>query len=300
MIRFCIGLLFFLTIETGFAQPVTDADGNSYETVTIGSQVWLNANLRTTHFLNGDSIPTTQIPNQNISAEAVPIYQWSWNGNEDLALVYGRLYTWHVVIDERKVCPAGWHVPSKTEFETLELFLGGKEVAGGRLKEAGLDHWESPNSGATNETGFNGLPNGHRNPVGEFNGLGYVSDTWSSTEGNNGAWDFDLNHDTSATSSYDDPKNWGFAIRCLSDLPKESDLSRLTFFPVPVTNYLIVDCKDFYNLHYEFFSIQGNILAAGDFVTGENLLNLESFPNGVYVIRVSHSLSSREFKIVKI
>src|SRR4029078_12512714 len=133
---------------------VTDIDGNVYHTVTIGTQVWMVENLKTTKYRNGDLIGTTIPATLDISSESTPKYQWAYKGEESNVATYGRLYTWYAVADSRNVCPTGWHVPSDAEWTTLTTYLGGESVAGGKLKENGTVHWESPNTGATNESGF--------------------------------------------------------------------------------------------------------------------------------------------------
>jgi uncharacterized protein (TIGR02145 family) len=287
-----------LMIQLAKAQLIYDGDGNGYGTVVIGKQVWMNSNLTTTHFLNGDLIPTTLTPAQDITLETNPIYQWVYDGNSGLDSIYGRLYTWYAATDGRGVCPAGWHLPSRAEFDTLEVFLGGQSVAGGKLKETGFTHWHEPNTGATNETGFNGRPCGHRNMIGQFNGMGYVSDMWTSSESTSGAPDFDLNYDTTATSSYVDPKGFGFAIRCVRDKPVENLLHAITIYPVPANEYLIVDCKDAYHIQYEFISLDGRIVLSGYFLAGINQLELTNFTPGVYIIRLKDSFTTLEYKIV--
>ena len=137
---------------------VTDVDGNIYGKVIIGTQIWLTENLKTTKYRNGDLIGTTTPAELNIYDEVTPKYQWAYNGNEDKVATYGRLYTWYVITDTRNICPTGWHVPSDAEWLTLENYLGGYAIAGGKLKEIGTTHWVTPNYMATNETGFTALP----------------------------------------------------------------------------------------------------------------------------------------------
>jgi uncharacterized protein (TIGR02145 family) len=160
----------------------TDADGNTYNTVTIGTQVWLTENLRTTKYLNGDLIGTTTPATLDLTSEATPRYQWSYDGNESNAVTYGRLYTWYAATDSRKVCPDGWHIPSDEEWTALSTFLGGEALAGGKLKETGTAHWLTPNTGATNETGFTALPSGNRTTSGLFESIGVMTNIWTSTE----------------------------------------------------------------------------------------------------------------------
>ena len=168
--------------ETTFTTwAATDADGNNYTSVIIGTQTWLVENLRTTRFNNGDLIGTTVPVSLDITAEVSPLYQWPCNGVESAVATYGRFYTYFAVIDSRGICPAGWHVPTDPEWETMKTFLGGENVSGGKLKESGISHWQTPNTGATNETGFTALPGGYRSIAGSFVSLTVTGYFWSST-----------------------------------------------------------------------------------------------------------------------
>lgn len=132
---------------------VTDADGNVYKTVKIGNQVWMAENLRTTRFRNKENIGTPTVPN-------TPGSGWHCAYNSESK--YGRLYNVFAVLDSRKIAPEGWHVATTEEWNILINYLGGYEVAAGKLKEAGTTNWYSPNTGATNDAGFNALPGGYR------------------------------------------------------------------------------------------------------------------------------------------
>jgi uncharacterized protein (TIGR02145 family) len=111
--------------KDGYNPPyMTDQDGNVYTSVTIGTQVWMVENLKTTKYRNGDLIGTTTPATLNISAEATPKYQWAPNYAESIVTTYGRLYTWYAVTDTRNVCPTGWHVPTNVEWSILTTFLG--------------------------------------------------------------------------------------------------------------------------------------------------------------------------------
>ncbi|MCX6253861.1 MAG: fibrobacter succinogenes major paralogous domain-containing protein [Bacteroidia bacterium] len=197
---------------------LTDIDGNVYKTITIGSQVWMAENLRTTKYQNGDLIGTTTLPNSNISGESSPKYQWVFDANESNLLTYGRLYTWYVATDSRNLCPSGWHVPSDAEWTTLTTYLGGYSIAGSKLKEIGTTHWFSPNTGATNETGFTALPGGHRLCDGTFLAIGDSGLWWWATERDAAdAWFRLMNYDISSEYSVYSSKKDGFSIRCLRD-----------------------------------------------------------------------------------
>jgi uncharacterized protein (TIGR02145 family) len=167
------------TVTINVTAPVTDIEGNKYNTVTIGTQVWMAQNLKTKLYNNGDLIQTTSPATLDISGESAPKYQWAYNGVESNVAIYGRLYTWATIADARKVCPVGWHIPSSAEWTNLINYLGGESNAGNKLKEIGTTHWRSYGTG-TNESGFGALPAGSRS-FGEFVNIGIGSGWISST-----------------------------------------------------------------------------------------------------------------------
>jgi uncharacterized protein (TIGR02145 family) len=191
---------------------VTDNDGNTYKTVTIGTQIWMAENLKTTKYSNGDSIPTTAL---NISLESEPKYQWAYNDYSSNVDTYGRLYTWYAVIDSRNICPTGWHVPSDTEWETLRSYLGNDSIAGGKLKESGTIHWRAPNDGATNETGFTALPGGYRT----FDGIYVVINEscwfWSTSDNSPLAWGRAMYNNDNILFRWGFIKSAGVSVRCI-------------------------------------------------------------------------------------
>ncbi len=205
-----------------------DNDGNLFKSVTIGTQIWMAENLKTTKYQNSDLIATTTI---DISSEDAPKYQWAYGGDENNVPIYGRLYTWYAISDSRNVCPKSWHIPTDAEWTTLTTYLGGQDVAGGKLKEAGLTHWQTPNSDATNESGFTALPNGYHGSVylnvngswtysylGSFLNIGSFGMWWSSTGHEVGnAWRRGMKYNTKdVTRDYWD-KSYGFSVRCIKD-----------------------------------------------------------------------------------
>jgi uncharacterized protein (TIGR02145 family) len=197
---------------------VTDGDGNVYGKVIIGTQVWLTENLKTTKYSNGDIIGTTIPAELEIFYEDTPKYQWSYEGNEDYVDIYGRLYTWYAVTDPRNICPAGWHVPSDSDWLVLEYYLGGYEIAGGKLKETGTTHWITPNYGATNESGFTALPNGWRNIDLMFVNFAKFGGWWSSTEYTSEyAFCNYVSYKSTIVTEEIDNKKSGIAVRCLMD-----------------------------------------------------------------------------------
>ncbi|MCX6321681.1 MAG: fibrobacter succinogenes major paralogous domain-containing protein [Bacteroidia bacterium] len=191
---------------------VSDVDGNTYSTVTIGNQEWMTKNLKTTKYNDNTAIllVTDNYAWSNLSSQG-----YCWYDNS--VVTYGALYNWYTV-NTGKLCPIGWHVPSDDEWTTLTTYLGGESVAGGKLKESGTAHWISPNTGATNETGFTALPGGFRNYSGEFSSVGYNGNWWSSTSTSTTiAWPRGMSCNFSNVYSPNFSKRSGFSVRCLRD-----------------------------------------------------------------------------------
>lgn len=205
---------------TGTDSPcgnITDIDGNLYPSVTIGTQCWMQANLNVSKYRNGDPIPQVQDPT---AWAALTTGAWCYYENNTAnGTVYGKLYNWYAVNDPRGLAPVGYHVPSDGEWTTLTTFLGGQSVAGGKMKSTTL--WDSPNTGATNSSGFTGLPGGWRFYFGVFLEIGGVGLWWSSTEySTTKAWGcIVVNNDSYAGRSADgaNDKKAGFSVRCLRD-----------------------------------------------------------------------------------
>jgi uncharacterized protein (TIGR02145 family) len=194
-------------------------NGYTYTIIVLGNgQEWMAENLRTTTYANGDPIPNVTDANQwsNLTTGA-----WAhYNNDSQYENPYGKLYNWNTVDDPRNVCPTGWHVPTDAEWTVLSDYLGGSAVAGGKMKSTGTQYWSSPNTDATNESGFSGLPGGYRLYNGTFNFIGLYGYWWSSTESStNYAWYrfLSYNSDNVSRSDYYKPKEDGFSVRCLRD-----------------------------------------------------------------------------------
>ena len=199
---------------------ITDSEGNSYKTVTIGTQQWMAENLKVSKYSDGTAVPNitdnTQWQNNTTGA-------WSYYNNDAANNAkYGKLYNWYAVSKtsngNKNVCPTGWHVPTDDEWFYLTEYLGGSSVAGGKLKEVGTTSWNSPNTDATNTSLFSALPGGVRYGYGDYNDIGKHGNWWSSSESNtNSAWDRYLyNGIGSARRGYSD-KILGLSVRCLRD-----------------------------------------------------------------------------------
>lgn len=211
-------ILSFSTPNGGQGPSIQDIDGNTYQSIIIGNQTWMQENLKVTHYRNGDPIPNV-ISNSDWIGLSTGAYCW-YNNEESNKEIYGALYNWYTVVDSRNICPIGWHIPTDAERAILTDYLGGLSIAGGKIKEAGYSHWLSPNTGATNISGFTGLPGGYReNQQGNFYSIQMRTDWWTSTQGtiNNYAkdWGTSFNFPGIDIGNYD--KKLGAAVRCLMD-----------------------------------------------------------------------------------
>jgi uncharacterized protein (TIGR02145 family) len=212
-------------------ESVNDASGNTYPTITIGTQVWMAENLRTTKYNDGTTVPLVLDKNQwgNNYGIYTQLPMMCWYNNQqgiNTANKFGALYNWYSINTytngNKNICPSGWHVPSDAEWTTLTMYLGGEAVAGGKMKSTGTDFWKSPNNDATNSSGFSGFPCGYRYGEGSFIEIGNVGQWWSSTESEAlFAWYRTLYYATGAVYRYDGKNDYGKAqglsIRCIKD-----------------------------------------------------------------------------------
>ena len=196
----------------------SDIDGNVYHTATIGTQVWMVENLRTTKYRDG-----TPIPNVTDTATWIHLTSGaycSYNNASNNFDIYGGLYNWYAATSIHNICPKGWHVPSDSEWKVLITFLGGDSIAGGKLKEKGTVNWEDPNTGATNESGFSARPGGCRDADGfdNYDGGNVLAFFWSSSAyDTNNAWERSVRFCAVDVLRFNFNKNNGFAIRCVKD-----------------------------------------------------------------------------------
>ncbi len=165
---------------------MTDQDGNEYKTITIGTQTWMAENLRTTKYRDGSEIPNVTDNTKWVELATGAYCNYNNTTSSDTIATYGRLYNWYAVTDSRNIAPEGWHLPTETEWRILIDYLGGFGVAGGKMKETGATHWDTPNTGATNESGFTALPSGNRSdwrttPIGRFVNMSRSTYYWGTT-----------------------------------------------------------------------------------------------------------------------
>jgi uncharacterized protein (TIGR02145 family) len=284
------------------AQTITDVDGNVYNTITIGTQVWLVENLKVTHYNNGDPIPNVTGNTEwfNLTTGAYCDY----NNIPDSSTTYGRIYNWYAVDDSRGLCPQSWHVPANTEWTKLTTFLGGESIAGGKLKEAGTLHWNAPNTGATNESGFTALPAGGRGDNGQFFGIDQYSTWYSSTEVTGGhSWHRGVSYTSNEVTSGNGPGMYGFSVRCIYDFPTQinerKDQDRLIIYPNPATDRINITCDDKHILKIQIFKMIGACILQGDLNNTTNSFDLSVLSKGVYIVRISGSNWAIQQKLIK-
>jgi len=193
---------------------VTDYDGNTYQTVMIGTQEWMAENLKVTHYRNGDAIPNIT-DNGQWSAATSGAY-CSYENSSSNASTYGLLYNFYAVADARNLCPTGWHVPTKDEWSTLIEYLGGASVAGAKMKSPNL--WINGSTGMDNSSGFTALPGGYRYFEGTFLQVKNYQEIWSNTlyDASN-AWRLVLSATNTSVALSDNNKRIGISIRCVKD-----------------------------------------------------------------------------------
>lgn len=204
-------------IVTNPGQGVT-FDGYAYSSIMLGNgQEWMSENLRTTIFANGDIIPNVidEIQWDNLTTGA-----WChYNNDNQFENPYGKLYNGYTVVDVRNVCPNSWHVPTDDEWFSLINYLGGLSIAGDKMKSAGTQYWEAPNTNATNESGFSGLPGGLAQGVSQDLDMNGTGNWWSSTLliPNNGIWFYTLGWDIGSVLRTNGNPVSGYSVRCLKD-----------------------------------------------------------------------------------
>jgi uncharacterized protein (TIGR02145 family) len=226
---------------------VTDIDGNVYPTVIIGTQEWMASNLKTSSYNNGDPIPNVT---NNVTWANLVSGAWSYYNNDNSNdLIYGKLYNWYAVDDNRQLCPTGWEIPSDEDLDTLVSFLGGGNWQGGKLKEAGTTHWNAPNTGATDQYGFTALPGGTReNGVfADMGGYFYMWSTWSNHLTNRHRWE--MRATQAIFSSFNSTMADGYSCRCLKTslsvsvtLTEESN--HVAIYPNPFRNNFTIELPE--------------------------------------------------------
>ena len=202
---------------------VSDIDGNLYQTIQIGTQCWMKENLKTTRYRNGTQIDFPGANNDLWESNNTGAFAW-YDNNISWKNTYGALYNWYATVNSNNLCPQGWHVPSNSEFTSIVSFLGGEDVAGGKMKSTSTEpaphpRWDMPNNAATNESGFSGFPGGDRaSTMGQYLGLGVYGRWWSSSSFNEehakSRW---IRYSAGWIEENTNAKSNGFSVRCLKN-----------------------------------------------------------------------------------
>ena len=288
------------------AQTATDRDGNVYQSIQIGNQIWMKENLKVKHYLNGDSINEVKDSNAWIAQNT-----GAWCTFNNLARVgntYGLLYNGFTITDPRGLAPKGWHIPSEAEWQALEMFLGMSSATsklsdwrgsneGAMLKETDTMHWIWPTgNAASNSSGFTALGSGWRN---HFNPAGYTSfinlrntgQWWTSSAYGTDLWMRNLcvYHTDVYRTHY--PKQHGCAIRCIKDSPssikQEQNPEAFILFPNPASNDLNIQVNTAENYTLCLFDAQGQMVLSQELISGLNLINISNIKPGLLTAQMS-------------
>lgn len=288
--RNLLTIFFLLTFFISRGQTVTDIDGNIYNTVSIGTQIWTVENLKTTKYSNGNSILYEAVDSV-WGALTIPAF-CTYNNDTTYRNEYGNLYNFFAVVDSRNLCPTGWHVPSDSEWNILIAYLGGESVAGGKMKETGFTHWMTPNTGADNSSGLTVIPAGYRYANNGFNHGGF-----SGLNGNGGIWTSASTSDSTSIAKYFYPgsasvgeinnrKSYGWSVRCISDMPtgmnQSEKLKDLIVFPNPTNGLLTIHIDGQKTILVT--NLQGQIIKT--IKTDTKTISLTDLAAGNYIVTV--------------
>jgi uncharacterized protein (TIGR02145 family) len=298
-------LLFSIIITLSLlsnSQTVTDIDGNVYNTITIGTQVWMAENLKTTKFNDG-----TDLTYLSERLDTTPWYCW-YDSAEVNFTTFGALYNWYAIntttVSGKNVCPIGWHVPDDNEWTTLTNYLGGDNIAGGKMKEIGTTHWDSSNTGATNEIGFTALPGGARYcipPSINFYQIGRCGYWWISSEEDGLSWFLRIDSEDIDVNRYRYDRYWsGYSVRCVksnnvtinSNSPEE-----LAVYPNPTNETLYLENIKNENFTLIIYDLNGTIVLRKHI--NSSFIDISKLTNGVYIIMLLDSESAMISKFIK-
>ena len=294
ILSFCI-LLSFNT----FSQTVIDIDGNSYNTVVIGGVEWMAENLNVSHYKNGDVIP--QITDNTQWTNATTGAWCYFNNNTANGPIYGKLYNFYAVNDSRGLAPDGWEVPTEevcsdmfTIFDSTYPTNLSNNTVGKDLKEIGTAHWNAPNTGATNSSGFTAFGGAYRNnqtgtftqPA--FNSLAYF---WTATEIDNPSPDIDFGRAFKIYADFDFVRrnsyrmDSGFYVRAIKSSTLstvENNINDIKLYPNPATNFIKINGLT--KAHqYTIYTILGTKVSTGSIVNNEDI-ETANLAKGLYFL----------------
>jgi uncharacterized protein (TIGR02145 family) len=296
------------------AQTVSDLDGNIYDTVHIGTQVWLKENLKTTKYNDGSAIPLVK-DSMAWFAMTSPAYCWYKNDSITYKNPNGALYNWYTV-NTNKLCPAGWHVPSNAEWHTMILTLDPaaqdcycteSSIAANDLKEAGLTNWGNGNNG-NNSSGFTAVGSGFRNYFNKgFQGRTAVAYFWTSTPNTPYAtvWHRWMNNNSSNVYEYLDQKIQGMSVRCIQDSAATGVYNEINHknilktYPNPANDVVYIDCAANQHVQMQVYNMMGECILQESLDKGINPVDVKSLSKGIYIIQLTGSDFREQYNFTK-
>ena len=295
LIRFTTQVLivhFLILSLISYSQTVTDIDGNIYNTVVIGDQTWLKQDMKALHYPDSTAI----------------VDVLAYNNDDSLANIYGRLYNWNAAMNnstEEKaqgICPDEWHVPSIGEWATLSQYLGGDNVAGGKMKEEGTEHWFAPNTGATNESGFSALPAGEKYDN-TFWLLGTAAVIWSSSESTYSYAEYRyLSHDDVKLGYYNYYKSYYYSVRCIKNETvsiNNNSNKGLLIYPNPADMVLNFDQNTTNDKTITIYNQQGKIVKNFTVYENKHTEDIHTLCSGIYLLKIENNGKIEYLKIIK-
>lgn len=293
---------------SGQTETISDMDGNVYQVVAIGDQWWMAENLKVTQYSNGEDIPNLKDAAE-WAADTIGTYCYYGN-RESYSNSNGNLYNWYVAVDERGVCPEGWHVPSDDEWNTMEMALGMSQEESLRMTAwRGTDEGDKLKTeefGGNNSSGFAALGTGYRDPAGVFKASGTDNDYWTSTPYENskmnrtdGVLHGLLNSKGTVVRNFHEPA-YGFCIRCVKNAGVGTSQAKKTpdtpFYPNPVREKLTVEAVTGSRL--QFLSLAGNTVKEEWMRSERQNVDISDLQQGIYLLSISGTGNPKCSRIV--
>jgi uncharacterized protein (TIGR02145 family) len=283
-------LFFLMMLGTGLWGQVADIDGNQYPTVIIGQQEWMMENLRTSRLGDGTPIPQITSNSAWFGADGLAMC-WYNNDSATHHWPYGRLYNGYVA-EAPGICPAGWMMPTPTDWDLMINNLGGATVAGGKLKDTGFVYWEPPNTGATNSSGFTALPSGFRSHLdGTFNYKGQRAGWFVLQPGGGLSFRF-VSWSMESSGSGPVTTSMGLGIRCFRYTVSSGEVQKITpeinLYPIPASDrvYLDLGMIPEQTTSIRINDISGRTVLLTTLNHQINTLNISHLPAGIYMTEV--------------
>jgi uncharacterized protein (TIGR02145 family) len=272
---------------------VSDIDGNSYTTVTIGNQVWMAENLRVGRL--NDGTPLNLISDgETWKSTPTPAACWYNNDSAQYHLSHGRMYNGFAALSSA-ICPTGWKVPSDVEWGDMIRALGGSSIAGGKMKDTGLTYWDSPNTGATNSSGFTGRPGGYRSPIdGSFSFIRQRGGWFVTQRGTSVSFQFlSWSLESSGAGAIDNYA--GLSIRCLRELPASVNAMKsvlsVASYPNPASQKVRVEWGSVLNAAgIRVSSMDGRTILEEPCPDSRSAeIDISMLPAGVYMVSITEN-----------